>query len=186
MARRRRQDTRKLQIEALEPRQLLSRGGARTLPLAAVAPAHPVGDASAQDRRPDLDAFARGLVEHPQAAARRGLGSLATMLDQHAGYAARHGWGACLAMVLARHPRYAARHHLKAMLRSSPSYPQVAAASPTATSPADPAVADPVATQTGSILASASPSSAASSYWRRRCSRSGVSESSRSSIAQVR
>ena len=44
-----------------------------------------------------------------------GLSGLANEMDYHAGFAVRHGWGACLVMELRTHPAYAAAHHLTAM-----------------------------------------------------------------------
>ena len=71
---------------------------------------------SAHDDRPDLDAFASQLAEHPGLAAEQGLGALSLSLRRDAAYAAGHGWGGTLVMVLAEHPAYAARHHLTSLI----------------------------------------------------------------------
>ena len=68
----------------------------------------------------DADAFARGLARHPRLAGDLGLGGLALALRQHAGYAARHGWGATLTHELDTHPRYAAAHHLTSFAAPDP------------------------------------------------------------------
>ncbi|AGA28668.1 FG-GAP-like repeat-containing protein [Singulisphaera acidiphila] len=126
-------------FESLEPRQMLSHTGWKSgvIPIsAAQAHLHLRDDGSA---RPDLDAFAQQLVSNRQVATRQGLGGLAKALKQHSAYAARNGWGACLAMVLQQHPTYAARHHLTALLTppatSPASRPGPAVITPTVSTP---------------------------------------------------
>ena len=62
----------------------------------------------------DDGSFAFFLVEHPRLATDAGLGGLAQVLRQNAGYAAERGWALALTRVLDAHPRYAAGHHLSA------------------------------------------------------------------------
>ena len=155
MIRRRRQASRKLQLEILEPRQLLSLASDR--PLLAAAARHAQTRAELSNMaRADLDVFATQLVHHPLMAERQGLGALATMMDQHAGYAARHGWGATFDLVLSQHPAYAARHDLTALMAtpSATTSTMTTLATPTAaatdpastTTTSSPAVTDPVST----------------------------------------
>jgi RHS repeat-associated protein len=106
----------KLALETLEPRQLLSRAGERILPFRATPALGYTTHQQSVSPRPDLDAFALELAYHPRVAARMGLSGLAQELDRHSGFAARYGWGACLAMELSTHPRYAAAHHLTALM----------------------------------------------------------------------
>ena len=152
MIRRRRQASRKLLFEVLESRQLLSLASDR--PLIAAAARHAQTRAELSNvARADLDVnvFATQLVHHPLMAERQGLGALAAMMDQHAGYAARHGWGATFDLVLSQHPAYAARHDLTALMATTTvttlATPTAAATDPASTTTtSSPAVTDPVST----------------------------------------
>jgi hypothetical protein len=97
----------------------------------------------------ELDGFASVLVHHPRLAERQGLGTLAEMMARDKGYAAHHGWGATLDLVLSQHPGYAARHHLTALI-----------ASPAASQPTTAPQAGTTAALAPSATASAAPSSA--------------------------
>ena len=152
MNRRRRQASRKLLFEVLEPRQLLSHASDRPLLAAAARHAQTKAEAELSNvARADLDVnvFATQLVHHPLMAERQGLGALAAMMDQHAGYAARHGWGATLDLVLTQHPAYAARHDLTALM-ASPATASPGTTSSTVTTLATPTAAatDPASTTT--------------------------------------
>src|SRR6185437_9388739 len=120
MQRRHRHATRRLHLEVLEPRQLLSRSD-EVLRLAAAA----MPSRTATEGGPlnltgaEHDLIAEQIVHRPRLAARQGLGTLAAMMARHRGYAAHHGWGATLDLVLSQHPRYAARHHLGALMTST-------------------------------------------------------------------
>ena len=161
MIRRRRQASRKLLFEVLESRQLLSLASDR--PLIAAAARHAQTRAELSNvARADLDVnvFATQLVHHPLMAERQGLGALAAMMDQHAGYAARHGWGATFDLVLSQHPAYAARHDLTALMATTTvttlATPTAAATDPASTTTSSPAVTDPVSSASagGSTVAS--------------------------------
>ena len=145
MTRRRRLAPRKLLVEVLEPRQLLSLASDRPLLAAAARHAHTRAELSNVARADlDVNVFATQLVHHPLMAERQGLGALAAMMDQHAGYAARHGWGATLDLVLTQHPAYAARHDLTALMASPATTTVTTLATPTA------AATDPASTTTTS------------------------------------
>ena len=166
MNRRRRQPSRKLLFEVLEPRQLLSLASDRSLVAAAARHAQTKAEAELSNvARADLDVnvFATQLVHHPLMAERKGLSALAAMMDQHAGYAARHGWGATLDLVLTQHPAYAARHDLTALM-ASPATSSPGATSSTVTTLATPTAAatDPAFTTTTSSPAVTSSVSSAS------------------------
>ncbi len=155
------------QVEALEARQLLSRGGGRHL---TAPPMTAPGGAFARldmAPRPELDAFAADLAHHPLRADRMALGALGRQLALHWRFAARHGWGACLVMELQAHPVYAARHHLTALVSPAlPPPPAVPPASPppaavSAVSPAlPPAPAVPPAVTTTVTPPAATPAAA--------------------------
>ena len=151
MNRRRRQASRKLLFEVLEPRQLLSLASDRSLVAAAARHAQTRAELSNVARADlDVNVFATQLVHHPLMAERQGLGALAAMMDQHAGYAARHGWGATFDLVLSQHPAYAARHDLTALMATTTvttlATPTAAATDPASTTTTSPAVTDPVST----------------------------------------
>jgi hypothetical protein len=124
----------KLHVEPLEPRWLLSADARRPRP---EQPAASLARAleSLLESGADADSFARNLVQHPRLANDLGLGGLSLALRQHAGYAARHGWGATLVYELDTHPRYAAAHHLTALLTTQTSAPGTTVATATSTAP---------------------------------------------------
>jgi hypothetical protein len=149
MRRRHSQARRKLQLEVLEPRQLLSHSIDPLRLVAASAIAHPshtsAGAVPLNVAGAELDGLASALVHHPRHAERHGLGTLAEMLVRDKAYATRHGWGATLDLVLSQHPGYAARHHLTALIASpaasQPTTPQAgttAQPAPSATSSTTP------------------------------------------------
>lgn len=103
-------------FETLEPRQLPSHSSLRQLAISAAAAHAPLHTQAKDDARPDLDAFAQHLVSDHRTAARLGLTILARELKQHSAYAAQHGWGGALVLVLEQHPAYTAHHHLGSLL----------------------------------------------------------------------
>lgn len=146
MARRRKDRSARVRpLESLEPRLVFDRGLA---PAAHVVPIEP---------HPELDGFARSLVQHPLRAEREGLGRIARELREHPAFARRHGLGTLLAFEIAAHPRYAARHGLTVLITPAgppastspaPTSPAPAPSTPTgpvATDPTSPAPTAPVA-----------------------------------------
>ena len=97
---------RKLQVETLEKRQMLSRDVVHTM--AMVTQMIPP--------RPELDPAARTLMVDPQTAANLNLDTLGRALRTHPGIARLEGPGGLLAFELKSHPGYTAGHGLEWML----------------------------------------------------------------------
>jgi len=146
---RRRITPRKLNLEKLDPRMMLSHGdlpNIAALTVAAETRSHLRANShSGDDARPDLDAYAIQLVQNRHLASQLGLGDLAQALTRNAGYARQHGWGATLVTVLSRHPNYTAQHHLTSLLTPPASDPPAGSPS-TSTVPAAPALPNDIFT----------------------------------------
>jgi len=117
----------RIEVEALERRQLLSQGGGNARLALAAASESLAARHEPVTPRPDLDAFASALVHHQRSAERQGLGELAKELLRDKGLAAKYGWGSCLVMEIGAHPAYAAHHHLTALVAPAPTAPALTA-----------------------------------------------------------
>ncbi|HEU5118077.1 MAG TPA: Ig domain-containing protein, partial [Isosphaeraceae bacterium] len=107
MSRRRSRRMRKLQVETLEKRQMLSRDVVHTMAMVSrmIPP------------RPELDPAARTLILDPQTATNLNLGTLGRALRSHPAIARLEGPGGLLAFELKTHPGYTATHGLEWMLQ---------------------------------------------------------------------